>query len=367
MFHRGQRIIIKKSSASKRAHPSVGDIGYIGSAFLFYRNRFILIDGEFFSYSDGLSIDTVRKSERKRFIIDLGMSAQNKRLLKTEGMPRKWFLSSKYVVNLNPVEISVNAPCADRPAMSSMWPRMMEQAGNIRRYVPLLDKKVKIPVGQIALFTSDRKYATGTLSPYEMRAWLRVMSPVIDMSYRASDNMLDKDDAYHRMYVLYQAVDQYLNLEKEYKIAHQHLFRLSTGAILSRDNQRSIVEIVRQIQAIAAMQWLKKESFLINNYISSEAKNFMRSELMRAGLSGLINGDIRKRDPSDFWDIASTVLCRALVMKGNTCNRLMSLKDILYISDQWFVDISKEIDKMKEEAISDSAALARIFDGTLIG
>jgi hypothetical protein len=110
---------------------------------------------------------------------------------------------------------------------------------------------------------------------------------------------------------------------------------------------------------------------MAEHYIGDQIMPAMANIVQRHGVGELINGGIKTRDGSKAWDIITSILFRALVMPGNTHNRLLLIKNMFSPDDaefnsQWCEKRSEEIDKIKEKAESDSAALTRIFDGTLI-
>jgi len=364
MFHRGQRIIIKSSSAKKRAHPNVGDIGYLGSAFLFYKNRFILIDGEFFSYP-GYE-DGERKSERKRFIVDLGINSSLQRKMKLEGLPREWFLTNTCVTNLNPVHIDVDGGIwRENPNISTVWPTIYELCMSSAKHMNNLKRKVKIPIGQISLF-GQCKHRVGKYGVNDIESWVRIMSPFLDVSYRAGSRIGTLDDVWLRMYKLYESIRSFVILEKEYVNSRQYFFKLSPKAAELRSCHTAVVKALKQIQAIVEMQWFKKDQYIIDRLIASNVRSILRDTIQKKGIGELINGNIRSTDSGTLWSMVAAILFRALIIQGNTYNRLSLLRDVFPFSDDWYKKKSAQIDEMKEESVSHSAALDRIFDGTLI-
>jgi hypothetical protein len=365
MFHRGQRVIVRESSAKKRAHPNTGDVGYMGSAFLFYRERFILMDAEFFSYP-GYSPGE-RKSERKRFIIDLGMSSSFKRKLVIEGRSKNWYIRNNCVVNLNPVDTVLSATWFDLPTLAGLWPFAYEMVGRNNR----LNINVKIPVGRIASM-NDNKHPLGKYGANNLKAWLRVMSPIIDISYRAGNNTIgESNDILRRLWDLYRHVHNHLTMKKEYNVTRQYLFELSDYTVNEPAQQEAVIVTVKHMQAINAMQRLKQEGFMAKHYIDDKIVPAISDIVRKQGIKELINGGIKTIDSSKALDVIESILFRALIMPGNTYNRLCLLRDLIQLdgemyNDSWCAEMTEKIDKIKEEAKSDSAALTRIFDGTLI-
>jgi len=369
MFYRGQRIIVKESSAKKRAHPNVEDVGYMGSAFLFYKERFILIDAEFFSYP-GYSPGE-RKGERKRFILDLGMKSSFRRKSILNGHSINWYTHNQCVVNLNPIDTLLSVSWNDRPSLAGLWPSAYEMSMFSKGHSNRLGASTKIPVGRISSMNGN-KYSMGKHGMNDIRAWMRVMSPVIDISYRVGDSETsESDEVLHRLYKLYRHIREYVILKKEYGATQQYLFEWSEHAVTSKPRREAVITAVKYMQAINAMQRLKQEGFMAKHYIGDQVMPAMVDIVQRYGVKELINGGIKTRDGSKAWDIITSILFRALVMPGNTHNRLLLIKNIFSpdnteFNSQWCEKRSEAIDKVKEEAESDSAALTRIFDGTLI-
>ena len=101
MFQRGQKILILESSASRRAHPAVGDIGYLNNMYLFFKDRFILLDMFILTYKSDIKAGKDR-CERKRFLIDLGINERLRYKLSRTGLPKKFFARNSHMANLTP-------------------------------------------------------------------------------------------------------------------------------------------------------------------------------------------------------------------------------------------------------------------------
>jgi len=371
MFYRGQRIVIKSSSAKKKSHPNVGDVGYMGSAFLFYRERFILMDGEFFSYPGYTAGE--RKSEHKQFIINLGMPHTFRKKLIFQGCTKNWFLDNACVVNLNPVDSKTRPAYADHPIITHLWPRLHDKLrygnGNrndIERYTKKLKSNVRIPVGSIALLNSN-KYVVGAGGINDIKSWIRVMSPFVSMAYRSVNEVEYEGDFRYKLSNIYSGIKRYLSLKRNYKYSEQTLFEIGDNTLQSRVKRDLLVRGIKEIQSMALMQRLRQETDIFKK-MDSESIYYAQNIFAGRGVKDLINGNIKCEDASNLiWDIIASILFRALIMSGNTYNKLYILKSVLPISsEEWYEGISTDIDIMKEEAKSDSAALVRIFDGTLI-
>lgn len=183
MFHRGSRIVITESSATKRAHPAVGDRGYVNGMYLFFLDRFILLDGFFFSYASDKKKATNR-CERKRFLLDLGMTEPLKRKISKYGLPKRYFTRNPNVANLtlaahtySPMNYANHSEYPENyseyPDVNSLWYINYDREGKIRD-----SSAIKIPFGSIALDTNRRHI--GSEGSGELRAWIECMIPLVE-------------------------------------------------------------------------------------------------------------------------------------------------------------------------------------------
>lgn len=211
MFQRGQKIIILKSSAKTRGHPNAGDIGYLNNIYLFPEHRFILLDGFFFCYKSDKRDEN--RSERKKFIIDLGMQSSFRYKISHQGVPANFFVHNNDAVNLSSVGYhlgkitpdSLRTHLLDYPLLCGNWgiwsdPKKKSKNGSPVSKVKVSksrdgmavkvkdevvnkvkNKLIKIPHGQIALAStrSNSRYRLETCGENEFQAWLQSVLPAI--------------------------------------------------------------------------------------------------------------------------------------------------------------------------------------------
>jgi hypothetical protein len=170
MFHRGQRIIVTESSASGKTHPAVGDVGYLNNVHLFYKDRFILADGFFFAYKADKNRS---RCERKRFIIDLGMSGNLRRKMQMVGLNRNFYVEKEEnTVNLTSVgywNSGGSRGLRDLP--------FVRGPHGIFPMESIIDKPVKIPIVNIKAFPG--KYSMLNQYKEELDAWSRCFWPAL--------------------------------------------------------------------------------------------------------------------------------------------------------------------------------------------
>jgi len=206
MFQKASKIIITESSAPNSAHPAVGDVGYLNSMYLFFKDRFILLDAFFFLYKSDKRRNETR-CERKRFIIDLGMSDKLKLKLKVYGIKKSFFINNKYVVNLTPTTHTASSSAlVEQPDIHSMWYKHTNNKNQ-----STMKSAVKIPYGHIAL-APDRKKSMCTGHSNELRCWIECALPVLsaEMSSLTAPTMI-KDALIYRM-----IADRYINQLTKY-------------------------------------------------------------------------------------------------------------------------------------------------------
>jgi len=160
MLDRGKKIVVTKSSAKGKQHPSVGDIGYIRNAVLFPTRRFILTDIFFCSF--GKQDKNTNRCEKKRFIIDLGINQDTKQKL-SKGVSRMFF--NRNYVNLN---------CIDYLIPYTEVPNVIAGAGIFERLTT--NSNIKIPFGHIAYLDDRTNLAVCNIG--EFRSWINSLLTV---------------------------------------------------------------------------------------------------------------------------------------------------------------------------------------------
>jgi hypothetical protein len=166
MIRRGRRIAILESSARGKSHPRKGDVGYLNNAFLFFKDRFILIDAFFFKYaSDKCS----RNPERKRFIVDVGMRESLKMKFRNLQV-KKRDMSPHSSTNLTPVEY--NGVYMPDIYQSQVFGKSTSPKA--------LKAPLRAPYGKISFCSGP--FDLSNADTNEIRAWFYSITPIITTS-----------------------------------------------------------------------------------------------------------------------------------------------------------------------------------------
>lgn len=345
MFQRGQKIAILKSSASKKAHPAVGDVGYLNNMYLFFKDRFILLDAFFLSYKQDRKTGKDR-CERKRFLIDMGMKDSLKYRLMEVGMPRKFFTNNSYTANLTPVNYTfADGHYREYPNTMFTWNRIHNNKGE-----SLIDRKVKIPYGQIIALPNAKK-PINEEGINALDNWMSCLYPVLSVEMGLLRNGMFEARTIGNM-----AASRYNN---------------SLGEFLVDKNSDIInakaIEDMRMIQVLGKFlidncdrAFLKSNDVAVNKH---RMKYIWGAPPVVDKLIKITND--RKRLPKHVTKGLIGVFFRAILMNGDTKSQLTKLRisGILTWDKEYIQKVAKKIDKVKQEANSNSAALARIFEG----
>lgn len=347
MFQRGQKIVILESSSSKRSHPAIGDVGYLNNMYLFFRDRFILLDAFFLSYASDVK-NNVDRCERKRFVIDLGMKKGLKYKLRSGGVPRKFFIRSQYVANLTPHGYFFNRPeYSEAPSITSMWLRTYNRSGKY-----LIDSDTKIPYGQIAVVPNSKK-PINKEGKNALKCWVQCLLPILN----AEVNTFPPD--YNDVPTVYKAANS-----KYYQSLHRLVPKRRRAETLTNKRAAGIIEDMRILQVMSKFfldgcdtQFFKSESLL----------HHRRSIYTLWGIKKDINS-IVDQIPQTVTYALIGVFFRSLLMSKDTKHILLTMKSagILPWTNNEIRDRAKKLETIKQEADSDSAALTRIFEDHLI-
>lgn len=358
MFQRGQRIIVVESSATKRSHPSVGDIGYLGNMYLFFRSKFILADAHFFQYKKDSSPG--ERCEKRRFIIDLGMPRQFKYRLLQDGTPKKFFVDDKYRITLTTVGYSYDKSGSyfkDHPSIlgtQGIWRHAHEQG---------ISKSVKIPICHIALANSIHplRYNITKSHANEVDAWFRSVSPVLSSSLNHFSNG-NKNSMHYQSVVIYNAVGKYLDAK---------LFPTGSDIVYSiRPGKRTlvcthnIICAVKQIQSLISVFIERTDEKAIKDLdsISSIARASIRdNKNIPDAIINLMEHDKSASEQGGSISALTSIIFRSIMMKHNTTKALMDINKLLPWNNKQIEEKSKAIALMRKEADGHSAALNRIF------
>lgn len=360
MFHRGQKIIVTESSASKRHHPSVGDIGYLNNMYLFYVDRFILLDAIFSSYKSDKSTEPSR-CERKKLIIDLGINTRLQQKMLTTGMTKEFFLYNKYVISLTAggyfisADRIINIPYID--GADGLWSRISNKAGKTTAKTP-----VKIPVGHIGL-ASTHSGRKGYIGQTDLKAWVRSMTPCLNAHIFELPNttvhasrLNVKSTIRNRVSNLYMAL---LPLFKVKEAPAGTFIHLPSRGDLNSMNKRALINTIREFQTLSFMHINRSDDYLINSLnpdFSSGFKDIWKYNPWR----------IVKDEYTWKFDVVFSIMFRAIFTPGDPYTKLIKIKRFLPISDPGLAGMCDRIYRTRKEGITSSAALTRVFEEKLL-
>ncbi len=360
MFYRGQKIIVTESSASKRHHPSVGDIGYLNNMYLFYADRFILLDAIFSSYKSDKTTEPSR-CERKKLIIDLGINKHTQQKMITTGMSKKFFLNNTHIIPLTTASYSVvsnkvvNTPCIDGP--DGLWNRLHNKSGKTTAKT-----LVKIPIGHIGLASvhSGRK---GYIGQSDLKAWIRSMTPCLNThifeltSMPATDKGMDSKHTIRR-----RASHLYMNLLPILKVKDVPtgtFMHLQARKDLSNINIELLMNTIREFQTLSFMHINRLDDNIINNFNNAFSDKFrVKWSLHKWGAV--------KRNYTWEFDVIFSIIFRAIFTPGDLYTKLIKIRRFLPINDPNLASMCDRIHFIRKEGITSSAALARIFEEKLL-
>ena len=340
MFQRGQKIVVLESSASKRAHPAVGDIGYVNNMYLFFKARFILLDAFFLSYPTDIK-NNIDRCERKRFLVDLGMTKNLKYKLRAKGLPRKFFIENNYVANLTPYGYTFEPMSyIESPNITSMWLRIYNQKGN-----HMGESNTKIPYGQIAI-VPNRKESITEKGKNSLGCWIQCLLPILS----------SETDAFPSNYLDVVTISSIVSNNHYRKLVPKH----RRGKALTSGNVNNVIKDMRLIQVMSKFFLDGCDSnFFVHPFLLDN-----RSSIRALWASaGSISGTMEKApEPVNYALVG--IFFRSIIMSKDIKNDLYKLKinNILPWSNDKINTVAKKLSTIVQEADSNSAALARIFE-----
>lgn len=348
MFHRGQRIIITESLATGKTHPAVGDIGYLNNMYLFYKHRFILADAFFSNYK----IDLVKgkfRCERKRFVIDLGMSNNLKRRMLISGLKRKFYIGDEARVNL----FSVGYFDAGR----SLFETPPLKGGHGIFYTDKSQKLIKIPIVNIK--AAPGRYSLMERPPVELDAWIRCMTPILNAHLLLFNHL--------KIQKLFNEIDSafYVESQGDYEI-----FKID-WTIIGPNMRERVISTLRKIQSfsdlyVADLDLLHAKDFGSNCAASSTTKSAWSNK----GIFSLI--DLITKADSTASIIKFRIQCTISIVLRALLFSQYAYKNIapLAYSLPWTeTSLTKKMDifkNIRKEVDDSSAALARIYEEKLL-
>lgn len=366
MFKRASKIIITESSASPRAHPNVGDVGYINSMYLFFVDKFILLDGFFFSYKPDSEVNRTRR-ERKRFIIDLGMSTKLKNKLRNYGIKKSFLVNNKYVANLTPVYIMLSeARLIELPNIRSLWFRNTNHKDE-----STMGSAIKIPYGTIAL-APDRRKPIHFGYKNELLCWLSCALQVIDvLTSRVIGPNLGSGKIRPRVknltQTLYRCVQRTIGDD-----ARDHLIiSRRSRRNLTIENMHDTVTNIQMIYVLANAVLQNCNEHLVA--VSEDVNIYIHVKLFATnwsltGLSRAYSSMARTQEEYGVMMNISRMLVgmffRCLFTSGNTEAALLQMRKMgaLPWTTSKIRKIAPKFDKIKQSSDHSSAALNRIFE-----
>jgi len=394
MFQRGKKIVILESSAGKKTHPRTGDVGYLDNMYLFTNDKFILLDAFFFQYGAN-SKHNKDRVEKKRFIIDLGMKSKLG-LNISNGVPLKFFVN-KYHINLtstgyattilNDVETLIDYPLIH--SNYGIWNSVRRSTKNNFANVHISKELYKIPYGHIALFSSrySSKYKIEERGDNEFIAWIRSMVPIISSmlkifcSYKEGielmcgksclDGAIDDcfvktytESSLLRKYIKYLYANAYNNrlpIDTKYMTSGYHI--LESIKELNRSEKSTIIRNINFINSLNNIFMQRLDTYYINRFNQrayEQIRNYIRNMW---NADGALNNNVLFKEIMPTVDIIESILCRTIIMKCNTSEKINSIAN--YLPSSSSISLKNKIDNIdrtKLEAGNNSSALNRIYD-----
>jgi len=350
MFRKSSKIVVIESSATKRAHPAVGDIGYINDMHLFYKDRFILLDAFFFRYKSDIRNNKTR-CERKKFILDLGMHKTLRHKLKTYGAKRKFLINNKHSVNLTACAYYVDPVGAlvEAPDILSIYPNI--GAG----ITPI------IPYGRISLAPDSRKpiHSEGSNA---LLCWLKCLLPAFGIN--KNPRFTEKIDPEYlsvggiSKIIHKRSLDKYsLDIIAPYNCAIPRI----TGLPAS-DHHLHIIDDMRIIQALSKFVLRGCDTAALKTLSVIDKLNFSTT------LTGT-NNCLTMRGKLSYrkHKILASMLLRSMLMSKNTKSSLFGLlQNGILPAGLDGKNLVNELEDIKIRANSSSAALNRIFELSIL-
>jgi len=407
MFQRGQKIIILKSSAKTKSHPNIGDIGYLNNIYLFPEHRFILLDGFFFNYKSGK--ENKNRSERKKFIIDLGMKSSFRYKISYQGVPVSFFARNDDVVNLSSVgyhlgkitQRSSEIHLLDYPILCGnlgIWPGprkkskvkvtkfkdkiLVKAEVKDEKVDEVKDKLVKIPHGQIALVSTrsdSNRYQLETCDKNEFQAWLQSMIPVVSSmleifcSYTRIYNLNKmRDGCFNKAYAAYSAwIAPYLSYTvspgaSSYCFPSSYRFRQDFGNV-AVSAKKDIIKSVNFLKSLTNIFLSRLDLYFINYLIrtSRERSSFVINGIVEAWISeGFLPSIPKIAEPAvPYYQLLRSVFFRNL-LTDTSHGALRLLTNYLpkgWAEEAYLEEKAKIFENIRKASSSDSAALNRIY------
>lgn len=371
VFRRGQKIVVIESSAKGGAHPKRDDVGYLDNLYLFPTNRFILMDAFFFGYKRDIKKNVARKAEKRRLIIDLGIKPKLLADITKNGVTRQFFsdLDSVCLTSVGYKTYTPKRAFTDYPLFigpCGVWSKNSDAMTN-------RNVKAKIPYGNIAPFISfsNKKYSLKDCDNRELSAWLRTMNPVMTFMWSIFFKLGDfeTNNSISRMAeIIWREINRYFDVSSnpgkaKYKFNNEFLS-------LSSNKKNHIIEQIRKLEALNSIALHGQDIAFLNKISSTDNRNSMQQleslwkEFSMATLWAkrvVLSPSMKKA-----IIVLQSIFFRSIIMSKDIHSQLEMFSkyfQFLGINSNSNIYFFQDIQK---DANNTSAALARIFDSTLV-
>ena len=373
MFWRGQKIVVIESSAKGGAHPQKNDVGYLDNLYLFPSYQFILMDAFFFGYKGDIKKNVGRKAEKKRLIINLGMTSKLLSDITKDGITKQLFFdlgpTGLTSVGCKPYifrEIFVEYPQFIGPY--GVWSKSNSTMANT-------NAKVKIPYGNIAPFSSvyNRKCSLKDCDNEELSAWLRTMSPMIAFIRSASfspNSHKVRNSISKKAESIWIGINKYFNIDTANGAGEIGNHRFSIEVPFLNSNEKNhVIEQIRELETLCNIVLYGQDIAFLNR--ANNVDNRFSMQKLGAlwqeyGIAALRSKKASVPTVKGIAIVLRSIFFRSIIMSKDIPNQLKILSKYfpsLGISSNKSVHFFQSIQR---DANNSSAALARIFDSSLI-
>jgi hypothetical protein len=376
MIKRGAMIeVINSTSLNKRAHPNVGDIGYISEAFFAWRKKFIVIGAFFFQYANDSEPCRV---ERKRLILDLGMSKETLRRLQARDLNRRDFQTSNTgeFISLTTCGYTIDnggvfdyfLPHSNGGLWAKSWSssaRYITDAKSGGRRRPI---KSRVPICEVKFYV--RRYDIASKNSYQIRAWLAAMSHLM---FTMTDLMVRMDvstsEVNAKLISKCKALEAYAVI-KEYNGVPKCELVISSRERIAR----AINDI--QLLALYNRKFVESQELkLMRKMMNSKHLRTAKSYWHQHGPEELLKHGDNPRDvrhvPLWLTMGMTSLIFRAVLTSGNTYHAMQGIHNfiptIIAESSKARREFCQDMDKMKMDLRESSSALNRVYDTRLMG
>ena len=352
MLHRGRKILIIESSASKNAHPNVGDIGYLNNVYLFTKKKFILADAFFCQYKKDVDKNATR-IEKKAFIIDLGMSSSLQYEIKKKGVTKRRLLNDSSMINLAPVMYN-----------KSFFPFLISAGGIWLKKEPI-STPIKIPIVNIANIGYVLSETRSLMSKAkEITSWYACFSEVI----RASEFIGNNTSESARLYVRERINSKIKKIRNNEVESLYTIEKISKHTIKDPSSRNRLIKNVRLLSVLHNMWYYRMSNALFGTASLKDKASIARewfkiSMLSNFDISHLKFEGFHPKHAPKMVDYLRSFLFHSLFVSQNTRQSMKVIEEFLPINFCRGIEKFYSLcDAAKTDAHLDSAALTRVFD-----